>query len=298
MHPKSQKILDDVELPPIGFLPMFYRMSWRESFVLELDEPVTVRDDARGYPLDQSIEVSPLTGTSLIRLLKIERGRLTKPEVYGSMSVDQGLPQLQARHASYFVASEGERILGAVGYRFEEHDANLRITELIAEDSTVKGSLLRFAVEQAEQVHRAEVIECDVDAACPAMQQTLFEMGFLPAAFVPGMVFHATHRPDVVKMAKLNLPWDLGPLDLTEPSREYFETVAPAFEQACEERMKKLPALETPGLAGFTSLEAYFLQRAGRESTPTPGSPLDAQAVHLVLAGAVRQGDAKIGAGR
>jgi GNAT superfamily N-acetyltransferase len=331
VHPKTQAILDDVDMPPLGFLPMFYELGHRESFLrngqlfgngrhlrrpgsvqvipaaepltrlslrnLRLDEQIDVRDDVRGYPLDQSVAIAPLTGGSLLRLLKIEQGRVIEPEVFGAMHVDQGMSQLQAGRATYHVASEGDRALGAVGYRYEEHDANVRITELIAEEGTVKGSLLCFAVEQAEQLHQAGMIECDVDASSPAMQQTLLDMGFLPAAFVPGMVFHATHRPDVVKMVKLNLPWDLGPLALTDLSRECFETVAPPFERAAEERLKKLPSLENVALRGFTPLEAYFLQRAAEETAPVPGAPLDPDSLYLVLAGSVYQGGKTVAAG-
>lgn len=331
VHPKTQKICDNIGLVPVGFLPLWYKMTWRESFVLsgqlfgngrnlrhpgsaevipavapltrlslrnlELDEPVNVRDNVRGYPIDQSVTIKPMTGSSLMRLLKIEHGRLIEPEVFGSMHIDQGLPQLQTHRVKYYVASEGERTLGAIGYYFEEHDGNVRITELIAQENVIKGSLLRFVVEQAEQTHQAQLIECDVSAASPAIQQTFFEIGFLPAAYIPGMVFHNTHRPDIVRMMKLNAPWDLGPLELTEPSREYFETVAPSFERASIERMKKLPALNTPTLKGFTPLEAYLFQRAGEETTPTNGAALDANALHLVLAGSVRHGEQIITAG-
>ncbi len=331
VHPKTQKIVDNLGMPPLGFLPLFYKMTWRESFVLngqlfgngrhlrhpgsaevipsvaplaklslrnlELDETFTVRDNVRGYPIDQSVNITSLTGTSLLRLMKIEHGRVIEPEIFGGMHVDQGLPSLEAKRANYFVASEGERTLGAVGYLHEAHHESVRLIELIAQDNTIKGSLLRFAVEQAEQVHQAQMIECDVSATSPAIQQTLFDMGFLPAAYVPGMVFHNTHRPDIVRMIKLNQPWDLGPLVLTDPSREYFETVAPAFERATAERMKKLPALNTPTLKGFTPLEGYLFQRAGDEIMPAAGTILDANSLHVILAGAVRHGEQTFTAG-
>lgn len=331
VHPKTQKICDDIGLVPVGFLPMAYKMTWRESFVLEgqlfgngrnlrrsenpevipavaplahmsmrnmgLEQSITVRDNVRSYPIDHAVTITPLTGKTLIRLLKIEQGRLVDPEIFGSMHIDQGMPQLEAQKATYYVASEGERTLGAVGYFYEEHDQNVRITELIAQENVVKGSLLRFAVEQAEQAHQAQLIECDVNAASPAIQQTLFDMGFLPAAYVPGMVFHNTSRPDVIRMMKLNAPWEPGSLVLTEPSQEYFNLVTPAFKRASDERMKKLPSLNTAALKGFTPLEAFLFQRAGEELAPTASAPLDANALHLVLAGSVRHGDQTINAG-
>ncbi len=73
-----------------------------------------------------------------------------------------------------------------------------------------RGSLLRRAVEEAEEKLEAEAIDCDVSAYSPRLQQTLLDLGFLATAFVPGMVFHQTARWDVVKMMKLNVAWGPG----------------------------------------------------------------------------------------
>ena len=100
-HPKTQKIFDRVGLVPLGFLPMTYMMSWRESWVLsgqlfgngrrlrqpgsaqlipeagpiaalalsnlELDEPLKLHPDVRPYPLyedlsGEGMRIEPLTG--------------------------------------------------------------------------------------------------------------------------------------------------------------------------------------------------------------------------------------------
>jgi RimJ/RimL family protein N-acetyltransferase len=266
IHPKTQKICDRIGLVPLGFMPMYYQFAHRESLVLSgqlfgngrmlrcvgeavvipeveplarlslknlnLDEGVAVQPNARPYATDAQFTSSPLTGAAMVRLLRIEHGRLTQPEVFSAMHVDLGFSQLRSQKATYIVASEGERTLGTVGYIFDEHDKNARITELLAEDDAVKGTLLRLAVENIEQSLNAELIRCDVNAESPRIQQTLVNMGFLPSAYMPGMVFHQTHRPDVIKMLKLRVPWDLGPMVLTEPSQEYFDVVAKLFQRA------------------------------------------------------------------
>jgi N-acetylglutamate synthase-like GNAT family acetyltransferase len=263
-HPKTQKICDHIGLVPLGFLPMAYRMTWRESFILSgqlfgngrilreagaavvipeveplakmslrnlgLDDSVAVQVKVQPYAMDSAAEFKPLTGATMVRLLKIEHGRMIEPEIFSAMQADLGYAQLRAHKADYIVANEGERVLGAVGFLFEEHDRCVRLTELIGEENGIKGALLRMAVETAEQKYQTEVLTCDVNAEKPRLQQTLLELGFLPAAYVPGMVFHRTHRPDVVKMMKLRVPWDLGPIELTDLSREYFNVVAPRFE--------------------------------------------------------------------
>jgi RimJ/RimL family protein N-acetyltransferase len=323
-HPKTQKIFDHAGLAPLGFLPMNYRVEWRESWMLsgqlfgngrrlrrpgaaqiipealpiaqlalrnlELDENVTVRADVRAYPLEGDLAIEPLTGNSLVRLLKIEQGRVTEPEVFGGLHIDQGLTALQARKATYLVANEGGQTLGAVGYTFDEGDALGRIIELIARDDAVKGMLLRRAVEQLEEQHEAELIEADVSAYSPRIQRTLADMGFVPAAFVPGMVFHQTGRWDVVRMIKLNVTWDLGPLQFTPSGQAMFDTVSPGFVAADQRRASRLLALGAKALEGLNPLEVEFVQRAGEVLTPAAGAALPADALNIVLAGAVTQG--------
>jgi hypothetical protein len=266
VHPKTQKICDRIGLKPLGFLPLYYQMTWRESWILsgqlfengrglrkpgaamvvpeiaplarlslrnlELAEDVVVAQGAEAYPTDQNFTTAPLTGASLVRLLRIEHGRLLEPEIFSAMHIDLGFSQLRSRKTDYLVASDGERTLGAVGCLFDERNKSMRITELIAQDEAVKGSLLRLAVESARKSYRAELIKVDVSAESPRMQRTAIELGFLPAAYIPGMVFHQTHRPDVIKMLQLTVPYEPGPLVFTEPSREVYELVAPAFERA------------------------------------------------------------------
>lgn len=331
VHAKTQKINDRIGLAPLGFLPLHYMMAWRESFVLagqllgngralrrvgqaevipavaplarlslrnlELREPITVRENVSPYPLDQQIAIHPLTAATLVRVLKIEQGRLSEPEVFGSGSIDQGISQLQARKAKYVAASEGERTLGALGFIHEEHDASVRIIELIAQDSAVKGSLLRWAVDHAEAEYEAQVIEIDVSAYSPRMQATLYAMGFLPTSYIPGMVFHGTARQDVIKFAKLNAPWELGPIELTESGREYFEVVAPAFERAAEQRESRLRELHAPVLKNITPFEAYIVNRAGKAFDVAQGGTVEPGAMYLVVSGALKAGARVFGLG-
>jgi hypothetical protein len=47
------------------------------------------------------------------------------------------------------------------------------------------------------------LIEVDVSVHAPRMQRTLIELGFLPVAYLPALVFHEVERFDVVKMLRL-----------------------------------------------------------------------------------------------
>ena len=270
VHPKTQKICDRIGLMPLGFLPMYYQMTWRESWILSgqlfgngralrtpgaalvipevaplarlslknlgLEEPVQVAEGATAFPFERELHVAPLTGESLVRLMRIEHGRVVEPEIFSAMHIDLGYSQLRSRKADYLVASDGDKTLGAVGMLYDENNKAMRITELIGQDETVKGTLLRLAVAEAEQRYHAELVKCDVNAASPRMQRTVRELGFCPASYIPGMVFHQTHRPDVIKFLRLNVPYALGDVVFTDPSREYFEVVSPGFEAEMKAR--------------------------------------------------------------
>jgi GNAT superfamily N-acetyltransferase len=330
-HPKTQKIFDHADLVPLGFLPMAYRIEWRESWVLSgqlfgngrrlrqvgeaqlipeavplaqlalknlgLDEPVTPRPDVRSYPMDEHFTIEPLTGASLVRLLKIEHGRLVNPEVFSGLHVDQGFSTIQARKANYLVANDGGQTVGAIGYKFEESDRNVRITELIARDDAVKGVLLRHAVEEAEEKYEAELIEADVSAYSPRIQHTLFDLGFVPAAYAPGMVFHETARWDVLRMIKLNVAWDLKTVVFTQAGQTMFDTVSPLFIQADARRSRKLLAIGATVLAGLSPLESEFVQRVSDELSPAPGASVPDNSLYIVLAGSVNLNGRALGRG-
>ncbi len=325
VHPKTQKINDRIGLVPLGVLPLHYKMKWRESVVLagqlfgngrtlrrigqaevvpaiaplarlslknlDLDEAISVRENVRGYPLDTAVDIQPLTAASLMRVLKIEQGRVVEPEIFSGTHLDEGMPQLAARKANYVVATDGERVLGALGFIYYERHESVRLVELIAQEAVVKGALLNYAVNHAQEEYEAQVIECDVSAYSPRMQQTLLDMGFLPTSYVPGMVFHQTARWDIVKFAKLNTPWELGPFELTDSSREYFNLVAPAFERAAAEHENRLRALDSPALKNITPLEFYLVNRAGKAFDVAQGAELKPDALYLVVSGAFKTGE-------
>ncbi len=331
VHPKTQKINDHLGLVALGFLPMHYKMKWRESLVLEgqlfgngralrrevppevipavaplarlslqnlaLDPVVNVSENERAYPLDQAFEIQPLTAAELLRVLKIEQGGLSEAEVFGGMHLDEGIPRLRAHNGNYVVAQEGGRTLGAVGFVHNERNESVRLVELIAQEPAVKGSLVRWAVEHAQTALDARVIEVDVSAYSPRMQQTLYAMGFLPTAYIPGMVLHHAARYDVVKFAKLNAPWDLGPMELTENSRKYYDLVVPAFIKASAAHEDRLRALQTPVLKNLTPFEIYLVNQTGAAVDVPQGGGLAPDALYLVVTGALRSGERVVGPG-
>jgi hypothetical protein len=97
--------------------------------------------------------------------------------------------RLQSEHSNYLLAMDGERIVGAIGWNLDAVDQMLRVFELITLDDSVARCLLGGLERARREGGETSLIEIDVSAYAPRMQRTLLELGFLPAAYVPAMVF-------------------------------------------------------------------------------------------------------------
>lgn len=72
-----------------------------------------------------------------------------------------------------------------------------------------------------------DYVEIDVNADVPRMQRTLLELGFVPAAYIPAMVFHHVERLDVVKMVYLFVPFEVSNACLVESVAPFAAVVEP-----------------------------------------------------------------------
>jgi hypothetical protein len=146
-------------------------------------------------------------------------------------------------------------------------------------------------VEKADRELQVEVIDCDLSAHSPRIQRTFLELGFLPCAYIPGMVFHNTQRWDVVRMLKLNVPWHLGPIELTETSQAMFDVVTPAFISREANRTYRQIGCCPTVLEGLSTVEVDFFKRVCSVITPAEGELLPQTAWYVVLDGTLTAGE-------
>jgi len=239
VHWGAQKIAEKCGFFPTGFEPNKYQLSTaRESVVFvtklfgpalslrrnnprviasiypmaaksmqNLDLPVDqiVEDEVDGYPMERSFDTEELQSAGGVSpLLRIERGRIKNPEVFGNLSLSYGFFKIAMDQAHYLVAKETGVTLGAIGFTVDDIDKKVKVLELIEFDDEVKGFLLTTLVKLATEKYGAKYIEVDVSAYSTRMQMTLDRLGFVPVAYCPSMVFRGVERLDVVRMAKLN----------------------------------------------------------------------------------------------
>jgi RimJ/RimL family protein N-acetyltransferase len=266
IHPISQALLDRAGFTASGFLPQSYIFGdRRESFVLytnlygngtslrreeppevipevaplarhvlgAMGLPVTLNvvDECVAYPAESVCTVQPMDRRSLARLVRIEHGRLVEPLLFGGLSLEQGISHIRRRHAVYLMAlDENKQPVGAVGYQVDEPSRLVKGIELVAQTEGLRGHLCGSLLRAAEDELGAQVIEVNLSAYDARLQRTFANQGFHPVAYAPAMVFHGTHRLDVVKMLKLNFPYDPGEMTLTDPARAVVSIVETQFK--------------------------------------------------------------------
>ncbi len=255
VHPYSQMISHAHGFTPVGFLPLKHLFHARESlslFVryfqdalnyrkpvprvipevqqlaqlalasLGIDNDLEVMSGAQPYTHRVQFDLEELKNSVLPALLHIERGRLSHREVFGPARLHYGFFRLHARHAQYFIARDqapkGE-IAGAIGFIRDKLEKSLRIFELITPNDDAIYFLLKSLLDKCQQQWGLEYIEVDVSAYAPRLQQTLIELGFVPAAYLPAMAFHQIERVDVIKMCRLLVPLDVGGIQLAKDNQ-------------------------------------------------------------------------------
>jgi RimJ/RimL family protein N-acetyltransferase len=257
VHSGAQKISERCGFFPTGFEPNKYQLSTaRESvvFVTKLFEPalslrrnnprviasiypmaaksmqnldlpvdLIVEDEVDGYPMEKSFDTEELQSAGVSPLLRIERGRIKNPEVFGNLSLSYGFFKIATDQAHYLVAKDKGVTLGAIGYTVDNIDKKVKVLELIEFDDEVKGFLLSTLVKMSPEKYDAQYIEMDVSAYSPRMQKTLDRLGFVPVSYCPSMVFRGVERLDVVRMAKLLIPPDVKDIKLTPMAQDMFK---------------------------------------------------------------------------
>jgi hypothetical protein len=324
-HPYSLKIAEAHKFAPVGFLPLKWLLRQRESLALlaryfgnalqlrknhpriipevyaladmalencGLVPDVIVDEDAPAYPCGADFEVQELTTDGYATLLRIERGRVRHREIFGPVRLHYGFFKLQARRSRYLIAREAGRIAGAVGFTFDPVEKAVRIFELIS----LHDEVIRFLLADLERSCREKwgicYVEVDGSAYAPRMQRTLIELGFLPAAYVPALVFHDVERLDVVKMVRLLVPPEVSTATLTPRTRALAEqvlrrfrsrSILPRIAQAVQELslFGGLDGEQVHRLAGVCALASF----APGEVIFREGHGGDA--MHLVLEGEV-----------
>jgi len=254
-HTYTQSLSERCDFSAVGFLPQYYQVQGkRESFIyyaallgngrelrsdntpqiiseiatlarhvlseMELPVAINVVEECPPYPVDGAFTIHLLDRTALGKLARIKNGQLNEPLIFGNVSLEQGVLYIRRRDAKYLVAmDEDENPMGAIGYQVDRKNQIIRGIELMGQNNQLRGFLCEAFLREAEKLG-AKGIEVNISAYDARLQQTFYNYGFRPVVYAPAMVFHGNRRLDVIKMLKLNVPYNPGEMELTDPARK------------------------------------------------------------------------------
>lgn len=308
VHRAGQHILEDLSWVPVGFEPMKYCVEGRESMIvyaktqgiaqqLRRNNPrvigevsvlaqtvlnsmnypndTIVVDEVDGYPTDETIKIEQLIDQhGVSSLLRIERGRVSSKEVFGNMSLSHGFFRIGEPRSNYLIARDGNKILGAVGFSIDVVDNRVCIFELIEFDDAVKGALLAEIDRIAREEIHADYIEVDVSAYSPKIQRTFERLGFMPVVYCPSMVFDKVERLDIIRMAKVCCPYDLGTVKLLESGKRIKDIVEKGFEDKLLGMEITEATKKTELFRNLSNGDMYHLARNAKLSQYAAGAQL------------------------
>jgi GNAT superfamily N-acetyltransferase len=212
-------------------IPEAYQLAGVAMDQVGIKRDFIVDENAPPYPHGGEFTIQVLSAQGYSSLLRIERGRLRKREVFGPLRLHYGFFRLRAEHSNYLIAWQGDHIAGAVGFTIDRCEHIVRIFELIhLEDQAVRLLLNELETRTRDECDMC-YMEIDVSAHAPGMQRTLLELGYVPAAYVPAMAFHRVERLDVLKMARLLIPCDTGPMTLVPPVEDLAVLILRGFQR-------------------------------------------------------------------
>jgi GNAT superfamily N-acetyltransferase len=327
-HPYSIRIAAVHQFALVGFLPLKWVLTQRESLALHvryfgnalellnnhprvipeayalahlalencgLPRDVIVDEESPPYPAAEGFQVQELTTEGYSTLLRIERGRVRHREIFGPLRLHYGFFKLQAKRSRYLIAREEGRVAGAIGFTVDPTEKVVRVFELIA----LHDHVIRFLLADLERLCRQDwdvaYVEVDVSAYAPRMQRTLLELNFLPAAYVPALVFHEVERLDVVKMVRLLVGVDVSTDTLAPRAGALANVVLRQFRSRAVLPRIAQAVRELPLFAGLNTEQVGRLAGVCAVSSFEPGEVIfwEGQAggeMHVVLQGEVAIG--------
>ena len=325
VHPFAQKISLSHGFAAVGFQPMKLLLDRRESLMVcvryfgdslklrrsnprvisevyplaelalhncGLNCDAVVREVSAPYPREGDFELDELTAEGYTTLLHFQRGRVRRREIFGPVRLHHGLFNIRAHKSNYLLARDQGRIVGAVGFTVDEVEKTLRIFELVTQSDQPVVFLLAEVERSCGRQWDVDYIEVDVSAFAPRMQQTLLELGYLPAAYVPAMVFHQVERLDGIRMVRLLVAPQFGGLACLPEARPIVDLIRQGFvhRQVVPGISEAIPKITL--FAGLDERQARDLTCRCTLNTYAPGDRLFSEhetgdAMFLILEGEV-----------
>lgn len=199
--------------------------------MLGISNPAVVRDGIAGYPLQTDLKIHDATVDDF-ELWKLQAsGPSVVPEFSTGYNRGTGFLRLPLPgQLRAILGQRGSQITGGLLFLNDEYDRCVRIVDGFSIDDLTTGALLQVAVKVATEQFSAGYVEADLLATSPRLLKCAEQLGFVPVAYFPGFYRMNDRVSDVVKMAKLNMPYNQEALDLTINASKIFKIIDGNFQ--------------------------------------------------------------------
>ena len=101
------------------------------------------------------------------------------------------------------------KVVAGMRYLYDEQDRCVRVMDVFCTDNLSLGAVLQHVSKSSQAELSAAYIEMDVLTRAVKLLISAEQLGFVPAAYLPG--FHKVHdgTMDLVKMVKLNQTYSI-----------------------------------------------------------------------------------------
>ena len=169
-----------------------------------------VRDGGTGYPLQTDVVISPANDENYKAAREAAAPQNPPVEISSNFNWGTGFMRVSAAMTlRALLCRREDKIVGGMRYLYDEQDRCVRVMDAFCTDNLSLGALLQHVTKASHAEFSAAYVEMDVLTSAVKLLISAEQLGFVPAAYLPG--FHKVHdgTMDLVKMVKLNQTYSI-----------------------------------------------------------------------------------------
>jgi CRP/FNR family transcriptional regulator, cyclic AMP receptor protein len=234
--------------------------------------PHLIRDGVTGYPLTAETSRPEEVTFEDYKFCRAQlRQKNPTVEISGGFHLGFGLMRVEvAAPIRALLARANGKTTAGMAFYFDEHDRGARLVDSFCVDDASIGGLFQQAVCIAQETFQAVYVEVDLLANAPRILKTAEQVGFVPVAYLPAFYCHNGRSEDVIKMVKINVPYDFEGGQFTTQANTIAAVVDRCFEDmkvgmATVGLLRGLPIFSGLGDGELRKMARLFRQRLYRQ---------------------------------
>lgn len=213
---KRSKSMASSRLPLSESLPQIGELATAALEHLSIPGAPAIRDGGTGYPLQSDVVVVSASEGEYKAAREAASPQNPPTEISSNFNWGSGFMRVAtALTVRATLCHREEKVVAGMRYLYDEQDRCVRIMDAFCTDNLSMGAVLKNVAKAAQSELGAAYVEMDVPTSAVKLLISAEQLGFVPAAYLPG--FHKVQdgTMDLVKMVKLNQTYSIEHEGLT-----------------------------------------------------------------------------------